>query len=179
MSGLMTITCPNRERKAILASSRHAGFIAQHCLYWNSHYWNPHLNSNQHLNTNIHTNSRHIGDQYPSKTSLNTQNTPVVRHTGITRKTIKTKICTIKASAVLHCCKKWSAIYIVPAFQLSDCPRPPNPKKTAIEARKVINAQSLLNCSVESNHEPWWQLQWWQWCTWKKFFMLVEWLSWL
>ena len=33
MSGLMTITCPNRERKAILASSRHAGFIAQHCLY--------------------------------------------------------------------------------------------------------------------------------------------------
>ena len=103
MSGLMTITCPNRERKAILASSRHAGFIAQHCLYWNSHYWNPHLNSNQHLNTNIHTNSRHIGDQYPSKTSLNT---PVVRHTGITRKTIKTKICTIKASAVLHYCKK-------------------------------------------------------------------------
>ena len=129
MSVLMTITCPNRERKAILASSRHAGFIAQHCLYWNSHYWNPHLNSNQHLNTNIHTNSRHIGDQCPSKTSLNTQNTPVVRHTGITRKTIKTKICTIKASAVLHCCEKWSAIYIVPAFQLSDCPPPSKPKK--------------------------------------------------
>ena len=129
MSGLMTITCPNRERKAILASSRHAGFIAQHCLYWNSHYWNPHLNSNQHLNTNIHTNSRHIGDQYPSKTSLNTQNTSVVRLAGITRKTIKTKICTIKASAVLHCCEKWSAIYIVPAFQLSDCPPPSKPKK--------------------------------------------------
>ena len=156
MSGLMTITCPNRERKAILASSRHAGFIAQHCLYWNSHYWNPHLNSNQHLNTNIHTNSRHIGDQYPSKTSLNTQNTPVVRHTGITRKTIKTKICTIKASAVLHCCKNDQQFTLCPHSNCPTAPRPPNPKKVAIEARKVINAQSLLNCSVESNHEPWW-----------------------
>ena len=170
MSGLMTITCPNRERKAILASSRHAGFIAQHCLYWNSHYWNPHLNSNQHLNTNIHTNSRHIGDQYPSKTSLNTQNTPVVRHTGITRKTIKTKICTIKASAVLHCCKNDQQFTLCPHSNCPTAPRPPNPKKVAIEARKVINAQSLLNCSVESNHEPWWQLQWWQWCTWTTFF---------
>ena len=179
MSGLMTITCPNRERKAILASSRHAGFIAQHCLYWNSHYWNPHLNSNQHLNTNIHTNSSHIGDQYPTKTSLNTQNTPLVRHTGITRKTIKTKICTIKASAVLHCCKNDQQFTLCPHSNCPTAPRPPNPKKVAIEARKVINAQSLLNCSVESNHEPWWQLQWWQWCTWKKFFMLVEWLSWL